>query len=266
MNEKIEILSVNMFSRGIRPVGLTPFAHQQSQNWFFYPISGTLNYSDSDVECVMKKGNLYLLPYKKAFSLRDIEGVNFNHLYIAFNSTQPFYEFMQFDVNNDSFLKNYLQFLNNNYKKIQTDSTEINDTIISLTTALLNHLFPNKTTSNNFATQLKKFIDDNLPSFDIDAICEHFNYSRRYLDLKFKQIYGISVFQYAKNKQFAIVANMLTKNFALNDICDAINYSSTANLSRDFKKHVGMTPLEYRAFINENKPTKGPKQRIKQQP
>ena len=59
---------------------------------------------------------------------------------------------------------------------------------------------------------------------------------------------------------------MLTKNFALNDICDAINYSSTANLSRDFKKHVGMTPLEYRAFINENKPTKGPKQRIKQQP
>ena len=55
-----------------------------------------------------------------------------------------------------------------------------------------------------------------------------------------------------------VFSNMLLQNISLNDICNQLDYSSTSNLSRDFKLHYGMTPLEYKAFVNEKKPTKGP--------
>ena len=262
MSEKNVVISVNMFQRGVRPIGLTPFAHQQSQNWFFYPTSGMLKYSDSDVECFMEKGKLYLLPYKKLFSLTDIENVRFNHLFIAFNSTQPIYKFMQFDIEKDSFLKNYLQFLNNNYTKIQqTTNNAIEDVAVPLVSALLSHLFPGQNSSNSFAEQIRQHIDKNMPIFDFDELCTHFNYSRRYLDLKFKSVFELSIFKYAKNKQFAYIANMLVQNISLSEICDVVNYSSVYNLSRDFSRHYGMTPLEYRAFVNDKKPTKGPKRK-----
>ena len=259
MKQENKIISVNMFHRSVRPIGLTPFAYKESQNWFFYPTSGALKYSDADGECIMQKGKLYILPYKKVFSLSDIDGVRFNHLYIAFNCSQPIYEFMEFDIKDDSFLKNYLQFLNNNYAKMQATSTGVVDDIaLPLTTALLNHLFPNSNTSDGFAEQIKKFIDDRMPTFDFETLCNHFNYSKRYLDLRFKNMFELSIFKYAKNKQFSYIANMLTQNISLNEICTLVDYSSVSNLSRDFRRHYGMTPLEYRAFVNEKKPTKGP--------
>lgn len=256
-----KIISVNMFNRAIRPIGLTPFAYKESQNWFFYPTSGALKYSDADVECIMEKGKLYILPYKKIFSLSDINGVRFDHLHIAFNCSDPIYDFMEFDVENDSFLKNYLQFLNNNYSKIQARSDRIIDDIaVPLTTALLHHLFPQKdpNTTNLLAIQIKKFIDDNMPVFNFKMLYNRFNYSKRYLDLMFKNTFNLSIFKYAKNKQFAYIANMIVQNVSLNDICNKLDYSSPSNLSRDFRQHYGMTPLEYRAFVNEKKPTKGP--------
>ena len=256
MKQENKILSVNMFNRSSRPVGLTPYAYAETQNWLFYPISGALKYSDADCECIMEKGKLYLLPYKKFFSLIDIDNVRFNHLYIAFNCSQPIYEFMQFDLEEDVFLKKYLQFLNNNYSKIQTpDYYPVEDIAVPLVTALLMRLFPDETL-DNFAEQIKQHIDKNMPLFNFDTLCSHFNYSRRYLDLKFKSCYKLSIFKYAKNKQFEYVANMLIENKSLNEICDIINYSSVSNLSRDFREHYGMSPLEFRAFVNEKKPTK----------
>ena len=201
-----KIISVNMFSRSIRPVGLTPFAYKESQNWFFYPISGSLKYSDSDVECIMQKGKLYILPYKKIFSLSDINGVKFNHMFIAFNCSDPIYNFMEFDVENDSFLKNYLQFLNNNCSKIQMSTDRaIEDIALPLTTVLLNHLFPQKdpNATNLLAMEIKKFIDDNMPVFNFKILYEHFNYTKRYLDLIFKNAYNLSIFKYAFTKHFS---------------------------------------------------------------
>ncbi len=255
-----KILSVNMFSKDVRPVGLTPFAYKESQNWFFYPISGALKYSDADTQCIMQKGKLYILPYKKIFSLSDINGVRFNHMFIAFNCSDPIYDFMEFDVENDSFLKNYLQFLNNNYQKIQVSTKDaIDDIAVPLTTVLLNHLFPQKNSheTNLLAVQIKKFIDDNMPVFNFKTLYSHFNYTKRYLDLIFKNAFNLSIFKYAKNRQFSYIANMVLQNISLNDICDKLDYSSSSNLSRDFKLHYGMTPLEYKSFVNEKKPTKG---------
>ena len=126
---------------------------------------------------------------------------------------------------------------------------------------VLNILFPDQNSSDNFAEQIKQVIDDNMPSFDIEKLCTHFNYSKRYLDLKFKNAFQLSIFKYAKNKQFSHIANLILKNLSLNEICELVNYSSVSNLSRDFRQHYGMTPLEYRAFVNDKKPTKGPKRK-----
>lgn len=237
-----------MFSKGIRPLNWTPTAYVETQNWVFIPISGNIKYSDNNNTVILKKNYLYVLPFKKLYSLTDVENTRFNHIYIAFNCSLPIRDFMEINLDKDAFLRNTIQFIRSNYKTIVTD-----DLAEPITSILLSHLFPKATNSDVLAYDIKSFVDSMIPHFDFDAVCRRFNYSKRYLDLRFKKVFNMSIFKYAKNEQFVYVADMLKQNHSLKEACDSINYSSIANLSRDFNKHFGMTPLEYKAFTTHNK-------------
>ena len=71
--------------------------------------------------------------------------------------------------------------------------------------------------------------------------------------MKFKETYGVTVDKYGDEKKFEFILSEIMKKVPLETICSEADYSSAANLSRDFKKRFGMPPLTYRRFLEKQK-------------
>lgn len=243
MNTPITILRVNMCGHGVRGKGRTPFPYKDTQNWLFLGKSGCLKYKDNENDVLLKKDHLYILPAHKTFSLTDVADNDFDHLFIAFDCSHPIGRFYDFEVKDDKFLIEFLELITKYYRSL--------DTIVlgTMIKAILHYVLPSDDSTGDFANRIKNYIDEHLPAFSIDDVCEHFHYGKRYLDMKFKIAFGISINKYGKNEQFSYVTNQLSLGRDLAGICDDIGYSSPANLSRDFKKHYGSSPSEYKKIL-----------------
>ncbi|EHX2554962.1 helix-turn-helix domain-containing protein [Escherichia coli] len=103
-----------------------------------------------------------------------------------------------------------------------------------------------KTLTINAITQ---YIDDNLEStsIDINTLVDYSGYSRRYLQLLFKNNMGISVGKYIQLRRITRAA-ILLRFTSLNivDISERLFYDSQQTFTREFKKNSGYTPLQYR--------------------
>lgn len=241
MVSQFNILRVTSCGFSIRTPNLTPKPYIESNaNWFFLVKSGKLNYSDDNVTVQMSPNNFYILPARKFFSLTDIKGSSFKHLYISFDLTHPITSFEAFDVDNDPFLKDIFNIITKHFKTLNEE------TLKSLISSILTHTSLKINENFGLAHSIREYIDSCLPLFSIEDVCSKFCYNKHHLNNKFKESYGMTIRQYAKNEQFSYVANELKNGRAITDISNAINYSSPANLSRDFYKHYGKTATEYK--------------------
>lgn len=103
-----------------------------------------------------------------------------------------------------------------------------------------------KTLTINAITQ---YIDDNLEniSIDINTLVDYSGYSRRYLQLLFKEKIGIPVGKYIQLRRVtraAILLRFTSLNIA--DISERLFYDSQQTFTREFRKNSGYTPLQYR--------------------
>lgn len=124
--------------------------------------------------------------------------------------------------------------------------------LADLLNTVLPLILPSEVRGSDTAEKIKMFIDGRLPLFSVSDVIAEFHYSKRYLDKKFKDSYKTSMIRYGKTEQLSFVADALTKGETLTDICYKINYSSPANLSRDFKKHYGFSPAEYKKISSHD--------------
>ncbi|ELO4999964.1 helix-turn-helix domain-containing protein [Escherichia coli] len=103
-----------------------------------------------------------------------------------------------------------------------------------------------KTLTINAITQ---YIDDNLEnlSIDINTLVEYSGYSRRYLQLLFKENIGITVGKYIQLRRATRAATLLRfTGLNIADISERLFYDSQQTFTREFKKICGYTPLQYR--------------------
>ena len=243
MNTPISVLTVNMCGKSVRPRSLTPTPYKTKHNWFFLPLSGKIHFKNMDFEIDLVPEHFYILPAHEVFSLIDIEDCEFDHLYVAFELSHPIHSFYDIPLGHNRFLKDILKLIVNNYTKI--------DSIVmgTLIKSILHHVLPQQSNNTDIASNIKNYIDKHIPNFSIEDVCKNFHYGKRYLDMKFKETFGISMTKYGKNEQFAYVANSLADGMSLGEICDKLQYSSPANLSRDFTKHFGSSPSEHKKAI-----------------
>ena len=234
------VLTVHAFGQGLRPQYKRPKPMKEQANWLFFVKDGALTYSDETLTATLVPNHLYVLPANKPVLLTDVDGKRFNHFYIQINCSHPIEEFIDVDIAKNSFLSDFFTLLMKHRKSL--DSI----TIVSLLNTVLYQILPSNVRKSDTAEKIKIFIDEKLPQFSVNDIITRFHYSKRYLDKKFKEAYKISIVKYGKNEQLSYVANVLSEGKSLTDVCDKINYSSPANLSRDFKKHYGVSPAEYK--------------------
>ncbi len=244
MNDTVKIASVFEKGRAVRPRGETKY-YENSCNWLFIVLDGYVSYADNEREVDLCKDFLYVLPAGKTFTLVNPPQGGPDHVYVLLSCNPPIREFISMDLTENEFLRDTAKLIEKYVKK--SDSAAL----ISLLEAALGYVMTNVSESDLLAKRVKRYIDENAPAFDIKRVCEKFSYSRRYLDMKFKESYGVTVDKYGAEKKFAFILNEVIKKVPLEAICRETDYSSAANLSRDFKKRFGMPPLAYRQFLEK---------------
>lgn len=103
-----------------------------------------------------------------------------------------------------------------------------------------------KTLTINAITQ---YIDENLENtpIDINTLVSYSGYSRRYLQLLFKQSMGIPVGKYIQLRRVTRAASLLRfTSLNIVEISERLFYDSQQTFTREFRKNSGYTPLQYR--------------------
>ena len=103
-----------------------------------------------------------------------------------------------------------------------------------------------KTLTINAITQ---YIEDNLEvmPIDINILVDYSGYSRRYLQILFKDNIGIPVGKYIQLRRITRAATLLRlTDLNITHISEKLHYDSQQTFTREFKKNSGYTPLQYR--------------------
>ncbi|EFC9604245.1 helix-turn-helix domain-containing protein [Escherichia coli] len=92
-------------------------------------------------------------------------------------------------------------------------------------------------------------IEDNLENYfiTIENLVTYSGYSRRYLQLTFKQSMGIPVGKYIRLRRASRAAALLKlTKLSILDISERLLYDSQQTFAREFRKIIGCTPMQYR--------------------
>ncbi len=102
---------------------------------------------------------------------------------------------------------------------------------------------------NDVMDYVKWNINANLKVVDIAA---HFGYNPKYLSHVFNAIAGRSLKQYIITEKIARAKFMLSDtNHSILFIAETLGFNDSHNFMKLFKKHVGLTPTEYRNAYNK---------------
>ena len=102
--------------------------------------------------------------------------------------------------------------------------------------------FTESTSQYPIERQIRDFIDAGQGIFsNLDDIATQFNYSKYYLEKKFKKAYGVSIITY-KNQKRMQTAQALLKHESVSAVCEKLGFSSIFVFSRAFKNFFGYAP------------------------
>ncbi|HGT6053999.1 TPA: helix-turn-helix domain-containing protein [Escherichia coli] len=92
------------------------------------------------------------------------------------------------------------------------------------------------------------FIEDNLENkINIDIICDHTGYGRRYVQIIFKKHINMTLGQYIRYRRITRAALLLRLTSSkIIDISFRLQFDSQQSFNREFKKIVGLSPMQYR--------------------
>ena len=95
-----------------------------------------------------------------------------------------------------------------------------------------------------------QYIEDNLEShiINIEELVIYSGFSRRYLQLTFKEYIQIPIGKYIRQRRASRAAALLRlTNIPIIDIAERFFYDSQQSFTREFKKIMGYTPKQYRS-------------------
>ena len=94
----------------------------------------------------------------------------------------------------------------------------------------------------------RKILGENIASdISIEELSERVKLNRTTLQKLFKQMYGVTVFEYRTQVRMQESKNLLLGNsLSITEIAGICGYSNASKFSAAFKKSFGMTPKEWK--------------------
>lgn len=109
-----------------------------------------------------------------------------------------------------------------------------------------------KQIDNSFVRNCMTYLDEHFTEeIDLDLLAKDFGYTKYYFTLRFKKESGISVSQYLINRRIDYAKTLLEiPELSMQDISEALHFSSPSHFSSVFRKITGITPTRYRTGKN----------------
>ncbi len=120
--------------------------------------------------------------------------------------------------------------------------------MLSLIDMLITDNFSTTYEKNDIPYPIENAVKDYLDagqgmSLDLEDIAKQFDYSKYYLDRRFKDTYGISLIAYRNEKRMQLAKELLIEK-SVSDVSETLGFSSIYVFSRAFKNHYGVAPTK----------------------
>lgn len=121
-----------------------------------------------------------------------------------------------------------------------------------ISVACRNILSKREESSNNIVEVAKEYIRQNYSkSISLDEVSYYVNISPYYFSKIFKEGTGENFIEYLTNIRIEKAKELLSMtDYSMKEICAMVGYSEPNYFSRSFKKHVGVTPTEFKDMEN----------------
>lgn len=86
--------------------------------------------------------------------------------------------------------------------------------------------------------------------FDLQSLCAFAHLSKYHLVRSFKREFDLTPYQYYQNARIRQVRHGLAQNRQPADLSYSLGFSSQSHMCNLFKKYMGVTPGQYRAFYS----------------
>lgn len=96
-------------------------------------------------------------------------------------------------------------------------------------------------------TQILHFIRENLysPDLSLEYLAQHFSHNGIYLNRKFKEALGSTIYQYILLSRISVAKRFLENGENVQNTCFLTGFNDYSNFIRTFKKITGVTPKQY---------------------
>lgn len=214
-----------------------------------YRLTGHSDTTIGGIVYHISEGDFYLIPPDVFHG--DSAQEPFSDLVLRLNGVSSFDTLISHDY--DGFIKSILQMINCVMSKKDSNYITVAG---SLADALFQHLAPYSFVLNRFVHKLKNIIFENVgnASFDLTREIKNMNYNPDYIRRCFKSETGKTPLSYLTDLRIDRAKQLL-----IMPSCESIEIISAKCGFRDsfyfstcFKKHTGISPLQYRK-INGNK-------------
>lgn len=204
-----------------------------------------LNISTSMVQCIVSNNkkdidNLILQLESKLHSMHNASQAKDVCNRIIMDLDKEFHISKSFD-------RNILLALNENETLTET---------INFIKKLLEHASmlydSNDNKENHYCEQAKKYLEDNyMRDMNITDVADHLNISYSYLSKIFRVRTDITLSDYLNSYRIEKSKDYLTKSsLPLHEIAEKVGYNNVQSYQRFFKKHLSITPGNYRKLHN----------------
>lgn len=217
------------------------YDYKLSFNKIYYILGGSGYYKDAEHDLKFEKGHLYILPANVRHSMYDDPHDKLNHLYLHIYTAPILDKFIDKDLSKDVFLSDLITLIRKN-AAIKGNNVKIK----YLVEVMINYILDQEKQNESVSAKVKNYIDANVrEQFSMEDIAAHFGYSASQIVKSFKNAYLVTPKQYYKTLRFEQIIKDLQSGMTCEEITRAYNYSSAANLSRDFKTMFSLSPQNY---------------------
>ena len=221
---------------------------ERHSNAFVYFLSGKIDFIYDDVSFSAEENTFVFLPQGKKYKTYPRKNGDF--LIINFHTeTAPIIKAFAFKPTD---AKSFIHEMNSAAKSYKYREAgfllEIRSRVFALA-ALIEKEFSEK--SKKGLEAIIKLIDSD-PNITVADLAKSTNVSTRYFTKKFEKVFKISPKQYIIEKKLTKACDMLIEkpDTPLCEIAERCGFCDVYYFSRLFKKHMGMTPTQYKnSFI-----------------